>query len=85
MRNIDHIINAWRSEEYRDSLSTEEQALLPQSPVGEIDLTESELQDVAGGTDTVFVCGVTIAVTATLCPSIITGGTCSIGTAGCHC
>jgi mersacidin/lichenicidin family type 2 lantibiotic len=81
--SIEHIVNAWRNEEYRDRLSTEERALLPESPIGEIDLSESELQDVAGGSDTAFACGVTIAVTATLCPSMLNGGTCSVGTAAC--
>lgn len=79
--SIEHIVNAWRNEEYRDGLSAEERALLPESPIGEIDLSESELQDVAGGSDTAIACSV--AITLALCPSMLNGGTCNLGTASC--
>lgn len=45
--NID-IIRAWKDRSYRDSLSAEEQALLPENPVGQIELTDEELKEVNG-------------------------------------
>jgi len=48
--NLNHIINAWRDEEYRESLDSETRALLPENPASEIDLTEADLAEVDGGT-----------------------------------
>lgn len=48
--SLNHIIDAWRDEEYRESLDAETRSLLPENPVGEIELTEAELADVDGGT-----------------------------------
>jgi mersacidin/lichenicidin family type 2 lantibiotic len=47
--STEHIIRAWRDEEYRESLNAEQSAILPESPVGAIDLTESELAEAQGG------------------------------------
>jgi mersacidin/lichenicidin family type 2 lantibiotic len=47
--SIEHVIRAWRDEEYRESLNAEQRAILPESPVGAIDLTESELAEADGG------------------------------------
>lgn len=47
------IIRAWKDREYRSSLSEVERALLPENPAGLIDLTDTELDAIAGG----FVCG----------------------------
>ena len=44
------IIRAWKDEAYRNSLSTAEQAQLPQNPAGEITLSDAELAGVDGGT-----------------------------------
>jgi mersacidin/lichenicidin family type 2 lantibiotic len=49
MNNID-IIRAWKDAEYRKSLSSEELALVPESPVGQVELTEADLTQVSGGT-----------------------------------
>lgn len=46
--NID-TIRAWKDRSYRASLSAEEQALLPENPVGLIELTDDELKAVSGG------------------------------------
>ncbi len=46
--SIDKIIRAWEDPEYRKSLSEEERAQLPASPVGQIELTEDELREVMG-------------------------------------
>lgn len=43
------IIRAWRDEDYLQSLSEEERQDLPASPVGMVDLDDSELHGVAGG------------------------------------
>lgn len=48
MSHID-IIRAWKDEEYRLSLSDAERASLPANPAGMIELTEAELDAVAGG------------------------------------
>ena len=46
--SIDKIIRAWEDPEYRKSLSEEERAQLPASPVGQVELTEDELREVMG-------------------------------------
>ncbi len=43
------IIRAWKDEEYRRSLSEAERAKLPEHPAGLIELTDVELNTVAGG------------------------------------
>ena len=48
MSNID-IIRAWKDEEYRESLSEEERALLPENPAGLIELTDEDMSAMAGG------------------------------------
>jgi mersacidin/lichenicidin family type 2 lantibiotic len=47
--SLNHIIESWRDEEYRESLDAETRSLLPESPAGEIELGEAELADVDGG------------------------------------
>jgi len=44
------IIRAWKDEEYRLSLSEEEQALLPANPAGLTELSDDELDSIVGGT-----------------------------------
>ena len=48
MASID-IIRAWKDLEYRNSLTEEQRALLPANPAGLVELTEEELEEVAGG------------------------------------
>ena len=48
MSNID-IIRAWKDEDYRDSLSDEEKAQLPENPAGLIELTDEDMSSVSGG------------------------------------
>ena len=45
---MNNIVRAWKDETYRQSLSAEEQAMLPASPAGEIELTEVQLAAVFG-------------------------------------
>ena len=39
------VAKAWKDEEYRDTLTTEEQAQLPQHPAGVIEFGEPQLED----------------------------------------
>ncbi len=43
------IARAWKDEAYRQSLSSEELALLPANPAGELELNDAELEAVHGG------------------------------------
>ena len=46
--NID-IVRAWKDAEYRESLSSEELALAPAHPAGEVELAEEDLLSISGG------------------------------------
>jgi mersacidin/lichenicidin family type 2 lantibiotic len=46
--SIDKAIRAWEDPEFRSSLSAEDLAALPASPVGAIELTDAELGEVLG-------------------------------------
>jgi mersacidin/lichenicidin family type 2 lantibiotic len=48
MRYLD-VIRAWKDEEYRLGLSEAERALLPAHPAGLVELTEEDMNPVAGG------------------------------------
>lgn len=80
--SIENIINAWRDEEYRESLDDAQRAELPESPIGPIDLSEDELEDVDGGSQSILT-AITIAVSVKLCVSLAIGGTCTVDGAGC--
>ncbi len=64
-----NIIRAWKDKAYRDSLSPEQQALLPENPAGQVELNLDELEQVAGG-DTTHT-------------AYCTGSSCELATAGC--
>ncbi len=53
------VIRAWKDKDYRNSLSQEEQALLPANPSGEIELSMDELAQVdgAGGSYSMLTAG----------------------------
>jgi mersacidin/lichenicidin family type 2 lantibiotic len=42
------LIRAWKDEEYRLSLSEAERAQLPQNPAGALELSDADLDQVAG-------------------------------------
>ncbi len=42
------IIRAWKDEEYRMSLSEAERALLPENPIGMIELSDADLDAAVG-------------------------------------
>jgi mersacidin/lichenicidin family type 2 lantibiotic len=48
MSEID-IVRAWRDEDYRLSLSDQDRAAVPESPAGVVDLSDLDLEGVAGG------------------------------------
>lgn len=48
MSNID-IIRAWKDEEYRNSLTKEQRHQLPENPAGIIELSDAQMENVAGG------------------------------------
>jgi mersacidin/lichenicidin family type 2 lantibiotic len=43
------VARAWKDAEYRQSLSEEELLSLPENPVGELELTDADLEAVYGG------------------------------------
>ena len=43
------VIRAWKDEQYRASLTEEQRASLPASPVGMVDVSEANLEAVVGG------------------------------------
>ena len=47
--NTENIIRAWKDVRYRNSLSAEEQALVPENPAGSIEVDDEELAAVIGG------------------------------------
>jgi mersacidin/lichenicidin family type 2 lantibiotic len=46
---MEKIVHSWKDEDYRMSLSSDEQALLPDNPAGLIELSDAELGGMAGG------------------------------------
>ena len=44
-----HIIRAWKDEHYRSSLGSAERSLVPESPVGQVELSDSDMRRVTGG------------------------------------
>ena len=83
--NIEGIINAWRDGEYCARLDGAAREVLPASPIGEIDLSDTDLEQIAGGDAeaiTSVVC-FSIGVLSVLCNSILRGGTCANDTTGC--
>lgn len=50
MSKVD-IVKAWKDAEYRASLTEAERAMVPGNPAGMVELTDEELEGVAGGAD----------------------------------
>ena|SRR5947209_19182752 len=76
-----NIIRAWKDEDYRLGLSDEERSQMPSNPAGAIDLSDTELDYVAGAsTETLLTVGCCSGLTASTCTC--TWGiscTCSVG------
>ena len=65
--NID-IVRAWKDAEYRESLSSEELAMIPEKPVGEVELSDEELLTVAGGNGAFSICQVlSVCINSVIC------------------
>lgn len=45
----ENIIRAWKDEDYWNSLSEEQRSQLPDNPAGTIELSEKEMEIIAGG------------------------------------
>lgn len=65
------IIRAWKDEQYRNSLSAEEQKLLPENPAGAIELSDEEMEQAQGGTTSITISLTGSCITFILCPSFI--------------
>jgi mersacidin/lichenicidin family type 2 lantibiotic len=82
--DIKNIARAWRDDEYRAGLSAETLASLPDSPVGEIELHDEDLNEVLGGSGlSEITIAVSVAVTVEWCISAVSGGSCAVQTQGC--
>ncbi len=57
------IIRAWKDEDYRNSLSEADRALLPQDPAGVVELSDQDLGFAEGGNDF----SVTVTMTVPIC------------------
>jgi mersacidin/lichenicidin family type 2 lantibiotic len=49
------IVRAWKDEEYRNSLNSEELAMLPANPAGSLELSDTQLEGVHGAKGCDFV------------------------------
>ncbi len=45
---MSNIVRAWKDAAYRESLSAQEQAMLPENPAGGLELTDAELEAISG-------------------------------------
>jgi mersacidin/lichenicidin family type 2 lantibiotic len=48
--NTDQIVKSWKDEDYMSTLGAAEQALLPENPVGLMELSDEELLGINGAT-----------------------------------
>jgi len=55
MSNFD-IVRAWKDEDYRLSLTDEQRAMLPDSPAGMVELSDTDMGMLAGGTGYAYTC-----------------------------
>jgi len=49
MKKIVDVVRAWKDAGYRETLTAEEQSLVPTSPAGMMELTDEDLEFVVGG------------------------------------
>ncbi len=45
---MSNVVRAWKDAAYRESLSAQEQAMLPENPAGGFELTDAELEAISG-------------------------------------
>lgn len=48
MSKVD-IVKSWKDEDYRDTLTEDERKLVPENPAGLVELSDTELEGIAGG------------------------------------
>jgi mersacidin/lichenicidin family type 2 lantibiotic len=73
MNNLD-IIRAWKDKSYRNSLSADQLAQLPENPAGAIELTNDELGNVDGGTTPTITIGLSMLASGLLSYYLGTNG-----------
>lgn len=82
----ENIIRAWKDEEYRNSLSEEQRSQLPENPAGMIELSDEDMQAIAGGNFWKKTKGIgcwLVGATTVIAVSIATSGiVCTLGAAG---
>nr|WP_298728637.1 mersacidin/lichenicidin family type 2 lantibiotic [uncultured Steroidobacter sp.] len=66
MKTLD-IIRAWKDPSYRQSLTATELASLPANPAGQIELSDAELDSVAGGRDRTYISNNTCTINDNIC------------------
>jgi mersacidin/lichenicidin family type 2 lantibiotic len=84
----DQIIRAWKDESFRSSLSETELSALPEHPAGLIELSDTDINTVAGQTTPlipimIITPPVVTVVVSEVASSIGQGGTCHLGGLGC--
>jgi mersacidin/lichenicidin family type 2 lantibiotic len=60
-------IRAWRDPMFRSTLSTEELSSLPTNPAGMVELSDTELMEVSGGSTLLCVTVITVLILITKC------------------
>lgn len=80
--NREKIIRAWKDTEYRAGLNEGERKLLPEHPAEIIEMPETEMDDVAGGTTNIFTWTAGHICTE-VAVSIVMGGSCRNFSTGC--
>ena len=73
MSNSD-IIRAWKDEDYSSSLSEEQRSQLPENPAGIVELSDEDMEVVAGGVNVSLFCD--IKSKAIVCITAALGGVC---------
>jgi len=92
------IIRAWKDSDYRETLDARELASLPASPIGNVELSDEQLGEIAGGDMAVTQTGIcattlpclavaTIAISKNVscgaCDVTLWSGTCAVSSVGC--
>jgi mersacidin/lichenicidin family type 2 lantibiotic len=68
--NSVEIVRSWKDEDYRRSLSADQQSLAPGNPVGLLELDDEDLIEVGGGTDLISVILITCTLVTTIIPPV---------------
>jgi mersacidin/lichenicidin family type 2 lantibiotic len=80
MSNED-IIRAWKDEEFRNSLSEEQRSQFPENPAGIIELSDADMESVAGGWGSYLACGGGVKISQNGCNNSFQGN-CNHNSAG---